>query len=71
IKPSNSFSRLLEGLINLDAPISGILLDMRDNPGGVLTSAESVASLFMDDTDVVQVQARHNKSRVLSTQGDA
>lgn len=68
---NNSREKLLESLINLNAPISGILLDMRDNPGGVLTSAVSVASLFMDDTDVVQVQARRNKSRVLSTQGDA
>ncbi|WP_082624621.1 S41 family peptidase [Psychrobacter sp. P11G3] len=68
---NNSREKLLEGLINLNAPISGILLDMRDNPGGVLTSAVSVASLFMDNTDIVQVQARQNKSRVLSTQGDA
>lgn len=68
---NNSREKLLEGLINLDAPISGILLDMRDNPGGVLTSAVSVASLFMNDTDVVQVQARQDKSRVLTTQGDA
>ena len=61
---NNSREKLLEGLINLDAPISGILLDLRDNPGGV-------ASLFMNDTDVVQVQARQDKSRVLTTQGDA
>ncbi|MGA4439414.1 S41 family peptidase [Psychrobacter pocilloporae] len=68
---NNSREKLLEGLINLDAPISGILLDLRDNPGGVLISAVSVASLFMNDTDVVQVQARQDKSRVLTTQGDA
>lgn len=68
---NNSREKLLEGLINLDSPVSGILLDLRDNPGGVLTSAVNVASLFMSDTDVVQVQARQNESRVLSTQGDA
>lgn len=68
---NNSREKILESLINLDAPISGILLDMRDNPGGVLTSAVNVASLFMSDTDVVQVQARQNDSRVLSTKGDA
>ncbi len=68
---NNSREKLLEGLINLDAPVSGILLDLRDNPGGVLTSAVNVASLFMSDIDVVQVQARQNESRVLSTQGDA
>lgn len=68
---NNSREKLLEGLINLEAPISGILLDMRDNPGGVLTSAVSVASLFMTDTDVVQVQARQNEPRILPTRGEA
>lgn len=68
---NNSREKLLDGLINLNAPVSGILLDVRDNPGGVLTSAVSVASLFMSDTDVVQVQARQNDSRVLSTYGTA
>ncbi|MDX2373260.1 S41 family peptidase [Psychrobacter sp. PP-21] len=68
---NNSREKLLEGLIDLNAPISGVLLDMRDNPGGVLTSAVSVASLFMSDTDVVQVQARQDQSSVLPTQGNA
>ena len=68
---NNSREKLLQGLISLEAPISGILLDMRDNPGGVLTSAVSVASLFMADTDVVQVKGRKDDSRVLSTQGAA
>lgn len=68
---NNSREKLLEGLINLEAPISGILLDMRDNPGGVLTSAVSVASLFMTDIDVVQVQARQNEPRILPTRGEA
>ena len=68
---NNSREKVLEGLIDLNAPVSGILLDMRDNPGGVLTSAVSVASLFMSDTDVVQIQARQDKSRTLSTQGAA
>lgn len=68
---NNSREKLLESLINLEAPVSGILLDMRDNPGGVLTSAVSVASLFMSDTNVVQVKSRQSKSRTLSTQGKA
>lgn len=68
---NNSRENLLEGLINLDAPVTGVLLDMRDNPGGVLTSAVNVASLFMEDTDVVQVEARQENSRVLSTKGEA
>lgn len=68
---NNSREKLLESLIGLEAPISGVLLDMRDNPGGVLASAVSVASLFMPDTEVVQVKARQSDTRVLSTQGPA
>ena len=68
---NNSREKLLQGLIDLDAPVSGILLDLRDNPGGVLASAVSVASLFMTDTDVVQVKGRQSNSRTLSTQGAA
>ena len=68
---NNSREKLLQSLIDLEAPVSGVLLDMRDNPGGVLASAVSVASLFMNDTDVVQVKGRQSDSRTLSTQGIA
>lgn len=68
---NNSREKLLQGLIDLDAPVKGVLLDMRDNPGGVLASAVSVASLFMTNTDVVQVKGRQSDSHTLSTQGAA
>ena len=68
---NNSREKLLQGLIDLNAPVKGVLLDMRDNPGGVLASAVSVASLFMTNTDVVQVKGRQSDSRTLSTQGAA
>lgn len=68
---NNSREKLLQGLIDLDAPVKGVLLDMRDNPGGVLASAVSVASLFMTNTDVVQVKGRQSDSRTLSTEGAA
>ncbi|WP_296243896.1 MULTISPECIES: S41 family peptidase [unclassified Psychrobacter] len=68
---NNSREKLLQSLIDLDAPVSGVLLDLRDNPGGVLASAVSVASLFMTNTDVVQVKGRQSNSRTLSTQGAA
>ncbi len=35
----NSREQILQSLTSLDAPVAGILLDLRDNPGGVLTSA--------------------------------
>ena len=68
---NNSREKLLQSLIDLDKPVTGILLDLRDNPGGVLASAVSVASLFMTDTDVVQIKSRQADSRTLSTKGAA
>ena len=66
---NNSREKLLQSLIDLDKPVTGMLLDLRDNPGGVLASAVSVASLFMTDTDVVQIKSRQADSRTLSTKG--
>jgi len=63
--------KIVQSLIDLDAPITGVLLDVRDNPGGVLTSAIDVASLFMKDTDVVQVKGRQGDPRILATRGSA
>lgn len=68
---NNSREQILQSLISLDAPVTGILLDVRDNPGGVLASAVNVASLFMADTDVVQVKSRQSAPRTLSTRGTA
>ena len=67
----NSREKLLDSLIGLEAPVSGILLDVRDNPGGVLTSAVKVASLFMSNTDVVKIKGREGESKTLSTEGSA
>lgn len=67
----NSREKILESLIDLEAPISAIVLDVRDNPGGVLTAAVKVASLFMTNTDVVQVKGRQGDARTLETTGTA
>lgn len=67
----NSREQILRSITSLNAPVAGVLIDLRDNPGGVLTSAVQVASLFMDDTNVVQITSRQSKSRTLMTQGKA
>ncbi|MBU5616412.1 S41 family peptidase [Psychrobacter sp. TAE2020] len=68
---NNSREKVLQSLTRLDAPVSGILLDLRDNPGGVLTSAVQIASLFMDNSDIVQIKSRESALRTLSTRGSA
>jgi len=68
---NTSRNQILESLTKIDAPISGVLLDLRDNPGGVLASAVQIASLFMENTEVVQVKSRHDDTKMLSTKGRA
>lgn len=68
---NSSRKQLLEALVRLDAPIHGLVIDVRNNPGGVLDAAVAVASLMMSDTTVVQVAGRDGIERVLRTRGTA
>jgi carboxyl-terminal processing protease len=64
---NNSRQRILLELAKLEAPISGLVIDLRDNPGGVLESAVDIAGLFMANTDVVQIEGRKGVERTLTT----
>lgn len=68
---NTSREQILDSLTKIKTPVSGILLDLRDNPGGVLASAVQVASLFMEDSDVVQVKSRREATKMLATKGRA
>lgn len=63
--------QLLQGLSGLNAPVTGLVLDVRNNPGGVLESAVSIASLLMSNTTVVQIENRDGIENVLNTEGAA
>lgn len=39
-------------------PLRGIVLDLRDNPGGVLNGAVDVADEFLEEGDIVQTKGR-------------
>lgn len=43
--------------------LSGAILDLRDNPGGLLGQAIRVSDLFLDDGEIMQSRGRHPKSR--------
>ena len=42
----------------LQSPVPGLILDLRDNPGGVLTSGVAVADHFMDQGLIVSTKTR-------------
>ena len=43
-------------------PLRGVVLDLRNNPGGVLNGAVDVADEFLDDGAIVQTKGRGNGS---------
>lgn len=43
--------------------IKGVVLDLRNNPGGLLTQAVSVADTFLSDGLIVYIQGREESSR--------
>ncbi|HEY0801435.1 MAG TPA: S41 family peptidase [Steroidobacteraceae bacterium] len=55
------------------APLKGLVLDMRDNPGGVLEAAVSVADTFLDSGVIVTAKGRtaDSKFQMDATPGDA
>jgi Peptidase family S41 len=40
-------------------PINGLILDFRDNPGGLLTQAIEVSDYFIDEGTILKIQSRH------------
>lgn len=68
----NSFNRLTatavsKAIINIDKKIDsgqvrGIIMDLRDNPGGLLMQSVNVADLFLSKGDIVATNGRHRDS---------
>jgi carboxyl-terminal processing protease len=55
----------LEKLESKDKPLKGLVLDMRDNPGGVLDQAIRISDLFLEDGVIMTSkgrQKRHNRT---------
>jgi len=52
--------------------LNGLVLDLRNNPGGVLNAAVQIADLFLDDGLIVYTQGRAEESRTnyAATEGD-
>ncbi len=51
-------------------PLSGIILDLRDNPGGLLSEAVSVSDLFLDAGPIVSTRGRiDERTEHMATRG--
>ena len=59
----NTQSELLEGLATLakEGPIKGIVLDLRNNPGGLLDQAVKISDVFLSAGEIVSIRGREKK----------
>lgn len=66
---NNTRQDMIDRLALVEGQVRGVVIDLRNNPGGVLDSAAEVASLFMRKQVVTQVQNRSGIERVIETHG--
>lgn len=66
---SNTQQQMLDALTKINQPFSAIIIDLRNNPGGILSAATDIASLFMQDKTVVQIHGRHGVQEIIKTRG--
>lgn len=48
----------LKKLESSDTPLKGVIVDLRDNPGGLLDQAIDVADIFLDEGAIVSIKGR-------------
>ena len=52
----------LEAMENSDVPLKGLVLDLRDNPGGILNQAIEVSDLFLEDGEILSIKGRDGRN---------
>ena len=55
----------------IDEGAEGIVLDMRDNGGGLFDEAVEIASVFIEDGEIVSYESRTEEDIVYQAEGDA
>lgn len=51
----------LREMESADPPLKGLILDLRDNPGGLLNQAVDVSDVFLDSGAIVSIKGRHSR----------
>ncbi|MGM0452862.1 MAG: S41 family peptidase [Thermodesulfobacteriota bacterium] len=55
---TDEISKALADLEKQNDPMKGLILDLRDNPGGLLNQAVSVSDIFLEEGKIVSIRGR-------------
>lgn len=66
---NGSKDQLISALKQTGSAVTGVVIDVRNNPGGVLSSAIDIASLFIKEGDLIQVRSRTNHGQLIKPKG--
>ncbi|MBU3949377.1 MAG: S41 family peptidase [Proteobacteria bacterium] len=68
---TDDFLKALEKLESDPVPLKGLILDLRDNGGGLLKQAISISDVFLEKGKILSIEGRHKKnSRVFMAHPD-
>jgi carboxyl-terminal processing protease len=59
---TNELEQALDNLENSDVPLKGLILDLRNNGGGLLNQSIKVADLFLDEGKILSIKGRNQKN---------
>lgn len=63
LRTANDLSQAISNMEYLSKkPLSGLILDLRNNPGGLLDGATEISDLFLNDGVIVKTKGRHEES---------
>ena len=60
-KTTTDLMDALEKMESAKTPLKGLVLDLRDNPGGILNQAIGVSDLFLEDGTILSIKGRQKK----------
>jgi carboxyl-terminal processing protease len=70
----NTSEDLIEALEDLEGgktPLKGLVLDLRDNPGGILSQAIQVSDIFLEEGEILSIKGRLRKhTKVFNAHAD-
>ena len=52
---------LRAGLASVQADCKGLIIDLRDNTGGLLVAAKDICDMFLDEGDIVSTRGRDDR----------